>query len=162
MMIRDIMNNISIKNICVILIILFIILKLKNRFNIREPFTIQKDKYISHTNYTLYDPFYASVYDKLLHSSNKNSFEILEILDATKISQQSHKNILDIGSGTGHHCKLFTDNDCKCTGLDKSKAMINISKQNFPELTFIHGDANTSLLFQYNSYNMITILYFTI
>lgn len=147
----------KIEQLCLSLLIILIISQF--RLPIQESFSIQNKKYVLLDNHSLYDAFYASVYDDLLLEHNKNAFEISEILHFTNIK---NKKVLDIGCGTGHHCAQFKGQQFKCIGLDKSQYMINKAKQNYPKLDFIRGDANQSILFNPGNFGLITILYFTI
>ena len=114
-------NKSFINKLCVILIILLILTQLLKFWPVKEGLSIQNEKYKYYDNSNLYDNFYASVYDKLIYSPEKNAYEITEILNHTKLSK--NKNILDIGSGTGHHCYLFKQQGYNCIGIDKSPAM---------------------------------------
>ena len=153
-----IVNKMSrIEQLCLALLIILIISQI--RLPQQESFSIQNKKYVLLDNRSLYDSFYASVYDNLLFEPNKNAFEISEILHFTDIK---NKHMLDIGSGTGHHCDQFTRQEFKCIGLDKSLAMINKAKENYPQLNFMQGDANQSILYKPEQFGLITILYFTI
>ena len=89
-------------------------------------FSIQNKKYVLLDNHSLYDTFYASVYDSLLLEPKKNAFDVSEKLHYTNTK---NKRVLDIGCGTGHHCDQFNRQNFKCIGLDKSKAMINKAKK---------------------------------
>ena len=40
--------------------------------------------------------------------------------------------------------------------------MINKAKENYPQLNFMQGDANQSILYNPEQFGLITILYFTI
>tara|TARA_A100001015_G_scaffold64114_1_gene70766 strand:- start:3951 stop:4850 length:900 start_codon:yes stop_codon:yes gene_type:complete len=153
-----IVNKMSrIEQLCLALLIILIISQI--RLPQQESFSIQNKKYVLLDNRSLYDSFYASVYDNLLFEPNKNAFEISEILHFTDIK---NKHMLDIGSGTGHHCDQFTRQEFKCIGLDKSLAMIDKAKENYPQLNFMQGDANHSILYNPEQFGLITILYFTI
>lgn len=147
----------KIEKLCLCLLVILIITQF--RLPTQETFSIQNKKYVLLDNHSLYDTFYASVYDSLLFEPNKNAFEVSEILHYTNTK---NKRVLDIGCGTGHHCDQFNRQNFKCIGLDKSKAMINKAKKNYPTAQFIHGDANQSILFNPGNFDLITILYFTI
>ena len=146
-----------IEQLCLSLLIILIISQF--RLPTQETFSIQNKKYVLLDNHSLYDTFYASVYDDLVFEPNKNAFEVSEIIHFTNTK---NKRLLDIGCGTGHHCDQFRRQNYKCIGLDRSQAMINKAKENYPKLNFIHGDANQSILFTPGNFDLITILYFTI
>ena len=56
-------------------------------------------------------------------------------------------NVLDIGSGTGHHVDSFKENNIKVKGIDSSKAMVKKSKTTYPENDYVHGDALNGMTF---------------
>ena len=71
----------KIEQLCLGLLIILIISQF--RLPTQESFSIQNKKYVLLDNRSLYDAFYASVYDDLLLEPNKNAFEISEILHFT-------------------------------------------------------------------------------
>ena len=83
-----------IEKLCLSLLIILIISQI--RFPQQESFSIQNKKYVLLDNKSLYDPFYASVYDELLFEPNKNAFEISEILHFTNIKKASEHKITPI------------------------------------------------------------------
>ena len=125
-----------------------------------ENFEGQPSDFSSYTNPTIYDEFYVNIYDELVYSTVKNDYEVAKIIKTT--SPDSHSIILDIGSGTGHHVKLFTDKQFTATGLDKSKDMIELSKKTYPDCDFQQGDMMNSLIFTPDTFTHITSFYFTI
>ena len=128
---------------------------------VREGFQ-QKETFVTKSGTEVYDTFYATIYDDLTHDSFKNNYEIGEIIRATKLPIKK-ASILDIGSGTGHHCKLFATLGCKkVSGLDKSESMVALAKQKNPTIQFTHGDALNAIIYQPNSFSLINCLYFTI
>jgi ubiquinone/menaquinone biosynthesis C-methylase UbiE len=66
------------------------------------------------------------------------------VVQLGEISEDS--NILDIGCGAGRVSELFPK-ACKYTGLDLSDKLIDIAIKNFPNRTFLVGDA-TNLPFE--------------
>ena len=150
-----------IMKICVCLIILFLIIQINKYLKKEvETFTVQNEKYKVYNNDDLYDDFYVSVYDKLLFNNFKNAFELSSI--DREISDIKNKSMLDIGSGTGHHCGLFKEQGYKCIGLDTSQAMITKAKDNYPDIEFTLGNGLNSMLFDQNKFGLIMMLYFTI
>ena len=120
----------------------------------------QSTRFITKRGPEIYDDFYVSVYDDLLYSEFKNHYEIGEIINRTSPTAQS--NILDIGSGTGHHVGALSQKGFKCQGIDIAPAMVKKAKSNYPDCTFKTGDALKSILFQPGQFTHITCLYFTI
>lgn len=117
-------------------------------------------RFITKRGPDIYDDFYVSVYDDLLFSEFKNDYEIGQIINRTSPTAQS--NILDIGSGTGHHVGMLSQKGFKCQGIDIAPAMVKQAKTNYPNCKFAVGDARKSIQFQPGQFTHITCLYFTI
>lgn len=124
-------------------------------------------KYTIKNNDELFDDFYVKVYDNLVFSDVKNSFELGKVTEHTIIDQ--HSKILDIGSGTGHHVSQLLHmhkslDGSNVIGIDKSSAMIQKSRENYPEHenSFQKGDIMKSSLFKDFTFSHILCLYFTI
>lgn len=144
--------------------VLFVVIYILSRFVIspptREYFT-QKEKFVVKTGSEVFDNFYVDIYDDLVYDSVKNNFEIGEIQTITKMNPKT-ANILDIGSGTGHHCKMWAAKGYDVIGLDNAESMIQVASKKYPELTFEHGNALDTMLFPGGSFDLIQSLYFTI
>lgn len=151
------MDNIQI--ICLIFIVVSIFIWCKKPKTC-EGFEQQTEKYISKTNNTLYDEFYSKLYDSLVFSEHKNKFEINILKNTANLDKNSV--VLDIGSGTGNHCRLLEQEVDNCIGLDLSSDMIKIAKKQAPKTTFIQGDALNSMIVDNNTFTHITVFYFTI
>lgn len=117
-------------------------------------------RFITKRGPAIYDDFYVSVYDDLLFSEFKNDYEIGQIINRTGPTTQS--NILDIGSGTGHHVGLLAQKGFKCQGIDLAPAMVRKAQENYPDCQFAVGDATKSIQFQPGQFTHITCMYFTI
>ena len=148
----------TISRLCLLLLLILVGINMR-RYLIPpvETLVTRRDNYELYDNDSLYDSFYSEVYDQLLFSAEKNSYEINELSNTITI-----KNLLDIGCGTGHHCGGFTMNGSKCIGLDKSLPMIKRAREIFPKNEFIEGDANVAMSFQGGQFDTITIMYFTV
>ncbi len=80
----------------------------------------------------------ADNYFKNFSFVHKYGFEVLNLIDRDKV-----KSALDLGCGNGiltNELKNFGFN-VEVTGLDASDEMLNIAKNNYPEIKFIKGDA---------------------
>ena len=146
--------------LAIIMAIILIILMIVNKNAIYKEGFIQREKFIIKKGNDIYDDFYSSIYDELVHDNVKNDFEIGEITRLIKPTQKS--SVLDIGSGNGHHVKLLQKAGYNVEGVDKSKSMINYAKNKYPKCKFKQGDALESMLYPRNSFSTITCLYFTI
>ena len=96
--------------------VLFLTLNYVN-YNHRGPegFT-QMEKFKVMKNDNLYDDFYCSIYDDLVHDSAKNDYEVRELSRILKPSK--NKTLVDMGCGRGHHVDLFNKKGFNASGLD--------------------------------------------
>ena len=126
----------------------------------KEGFIDEGKKFITHSGKDIYDDYYANIYDQLVLSEYKNTYEISEIINITE--PNTHSKILDIGSGTGHHVGELSKKNLSVIGIDNSESMINTSKENYPDCDFKKLDALSSMIFPANSFTHVLCLYFTI
>jgi SAM-dependent methyltransferase len=143
-----------------ILIFLAIMLALVIMFKSSKEGMIDNTQVIFKTGDAIYDEFYASVYDYLVYSTAKNNYEVGTIINSTNPTEASI--IADIGCGTGHHVDEFKGKGFKVIGVDKSPAMIQEAKTNYPNGDFVVGDALDNGLFKTESLTHVLCLYFTI
>lgn len=145
-----------------VFMIIYIVVSIYNNYKPKvEGFTQQK-KYVLKTNDNLYDNFYTKIYDKLFQDETRVKYEIGEMVQLTNMKKET-SNILDIGSGTGHHlASLNRFGFNNLTGIDRSKEMIVKSKEKYPNINFANADATTANLFPPNHFTHILTLYFTI
>lgn len=128
--------------------------------NKKEGF-IQEKEFIFKKGPDIYDDFYASIYDHLVFNDVKNDYEVGVILNQDTPNTKSV--ILDVGCGTGHHVSKLSQNpNIEVLGVDKSQAMINKAKENYPNLNFKIADVLNRDNFQNNMFTHILCLYFTI
>lgn len=120
----------------------------------------QKDKFILKEGPSIYDDFYADIYDYLVYNNQKDEYEIGEII--AKTTPTSESVILDIGCGIGHHVALLESQHLNATGLDISPSMIKQAKEKYPSYKFEVGDALDSSKFSPSTFTHILCLYFTI
>jgi SAM-dependent methyltransferase len=152
-------TSITEKIFFILAIVLIIIMLINHGCPYKEGFEETKEFSVK-TGPLIYDDFYASIYDDLVFDQIKNDYEVGEIINKTTPNTESI--ILDIGSGTGHHVKSFTDKGFNTIGLDISPAMIKQAKKSYPELDFRQGDVLDTMAFPAGSFTHITSLYFTI
>ena len=125
----------------------------------REGFTLSK-KYVEKNGNDVFDHFYVEVYDSLYKSTAKDNFEVVSIEKNTNLNSKSR--ILDIGSGTGDLVGYYTKKNYNIIGIDNSSAMIEKSKEKYPEADFRKNDVLQTITFQPNSFTHITCTFFTI
>jgi SAM-dependent methyltransferase len=115
------------------------------------------------TGESLYDEFYANLYDELVYSTHKNDFEVKSILNLANIT--SNSLLLDIGCGTGHHSSQLAPFVKHITAIDTSKDMIKKCLEYYPSIknvNFMLGNGLNPVLFKSDSFSHILCLYFTI
>jgi len=144
---------------CVLFLILVVLFKSVKAPQIKEGYA-QNDAYLLKNGEDIYDDFYADIYDELVYNDMKDDYEISQLVDKTRVTQQS--NILDVGSGTGHHVSKLNEQGYRTIGMDISPAMLKKAKENFPSCKFMLGDATGSPDVNYNSFTHVLSLYFTI
>lgn len=157
-------NTLKISPIFILIIILsiiFFLVIINNKCKVENFNTsILDNNYHTKKDNDLYDTFYSNYYDNIYFCKDKNNYEIKSIIKKTNMNTKS--NILDIGSGTGHHINILDGYNFKIVGLDKSHAMVNKSKQLYPSSKFINGDALNSMLFYDNIFTHILCLSYTL
>jgi SAM-dependent methyltransferase len=111
---------------------------------------------------SVYDDFYADIYDYLVFNQIKNDYEVGTIVNSTVPDSKSV--IADIGCGTGHHTNDLKSKGLEVLGIDISPSMIKKAKTNYPNFAnqFKVGDGLDGHLFKDNSLTHILSLYFTI
>lgn len=68
---------------------------------------------------------------------------VLELLDV-----KENMEVIDLGCGNGALTKTISNKGVKVIGIDGSEEMLKIARMNYPDLTFISGDATTFKLQQ--------------
>ena len=149
-----------------ILLMIFCFIKRDLSFHI-EGFE-QREKYKVYENDTIFDSFYADIYDELFIQPNKIEAEVDEIIHITGAlsgSDTDKKNfkICDIGCGPGHHVhELKKKGVINVVGCDKSEAMLQTARDLYPSCNFIKGDFMKPMLFSEEEFNVLTCFYFTV
>ena len=139
--------------------LLIAIVFFKSVFPSKEGMT-NSEKILYKEGTSVYDDFYANIYDYLVYSSIKNDYEVGTIINNTVPTETSV--IADIGCGTGHHVGNLSAKNLKVIGVDIAPSMIKKAKEEYPHSNFILGDAMDNSLFKMNSLTHILCLYFTI
>lgn len=57
------------------------------------------------------------------------------------IGKEKGSSVLDLGCGNGVLTKELADRGYRSVGLDESSGLLNIARNEYPEITFIQGDA---------------------
>lgn len=120
------------------------------------------------TNDTLYDSFYASVYDQLTQQQTRTAAKVALILQEwqKKGTPYEQMEVLDAGSGTGVACAAFAKMKVKrVLALDKSDAMIEKAKfgnQKNPSVSYRVADLNNPSACSGGEFTHVACLYFTL
>jgi SAM-dependent methyltransferase len=147
-------------HLVILLAIMYILVCVyKQMLPIREGFIEQKENFVVKQGIDLYDDFYVNIYDQLFYRELANTYEVGSIENITKPTAES--NILVIGSGTGHIVNTFNEQDYKVMGLEESKAMVNFSKNEYPDLNFKLGSPMESMIFNRDEFTHIVCLNLT-
>ena len=125
----------------------------------REAFQ-QRESFLVKTGNDVYDGFYSEIYDYLVYSNLKNTYEVGAIVNETKPTSRS--KVLDIGSGLGHHVAELSTQGLDVMGVDISEAMVQKAKELYPQNRYLRGDATQSDLFEPNQFTHILCMYFTL
>jgi SAM-dependent methyltransferase len=150
-----------------ILLMILCFIKRDLSMNTAEGFE-QRDKYKIYENDTIYDDFYADIYDELFIQPNKIEAEVDEIihitgaLNGSDADKKSFK-ICDLGCGRGHHVdQLNHKGVVSVIGCDKSASMLKNARDLYPSSKFIEGDFMKPMLFSEEEFNVLTCFYFTV
>lgn len=120
----------------------------------------QREHFLVKSGTDIYDDFYSEIYDYLVYSNVKNSYEVGAILDTTKPTSKS--KILDIGSGTGHHVAELASQGLDIMGVDVSESMIKKAKELYPKNRYVKGNVLQPDLFEPGTFTHILCMYFTL
>ncbi|MSQ12649.1 MAG: class I SAM-dependent methyltransferase [Dehalococcoidia bacterium] len=83
----------------------------------------------------------ASTWDAALYD-RRHAFVWEMASDLVVLLAPKHgERVLDLGCGTGHLTKRIAETGATVVGLDQSESMIAQAKQNYPDMTFVPGDA---------------------
>ena len=134
----------------------------------REGFTDKPSKETFLTNDTLYDKFYASVYDQLTQQQTRTGAKVALIMNEWKQKawKPEQMEVLDAGCGTGVASAAFAKMKVKkVLALDKSEAMLEKAKfgnQKNPNVSFRQADLNNPSALGGGEVTHAACLYFTL
>lgn len=153
-------SNIYVKLILACVFLYFMTVLINKHKPQIEGFT-QKEKFIVKQGNDVFDKFYVDIYDELTYEPVKNMYELGEIVIKTEM-QPNLSRVLDIGSGTGNHLRVLNNNKVKVIGIDKSKAMVEKSKEKEPDIDVENKDVLDPNVFSGDSFTHIQCLSKTI
>jgi SAM-dependent methyltransferase len=148
--------------IIAVLIIIMICVKYYNSLDItpyHEGFT-QLTPFTLKTGPQIYDSFYSELYDDVFNPTERLDENVQKIIEMTHPSAENSV-FLDVGSGTGHLVELLTQAGYNAHGIDKSQAMVDIHKRNYPNNNVRCGDIADPIVFDRGALTHITCMNMT-
>lgn len=136
-----------------------ILFKKYNKKYESEAFT-QDKPFVAKYNENIYDNFYSEIYDTINIPGRRIPKELKMIIDNTQASEKSV--FLDVGCGTGYTVKELTELGYDAYGIDNSKAMIEYSEKNYPDILVKKGDVMDAMSFEKGVFSHILCLYYTL
>ena len=115
-------------------------------------------------NETLYDKFYAKIYDTIVDGALRQQQEVGLTLIWAKGYRPEMKTIevLDIGCGTGGDVEEFKKEGVgKVVGMDASTTMIEVARKKFPKNDYRVKEAENIGSFAAGEFNLVTCLLYT-
>ena len=149
--------------ILIVLLIAITIIQMARRYDTymhHEGFE-QQSPFVLKNDMSIYDSFYAVIYDELNKTRDRTNFECNKIIELTKPTT-SNSIFLDVGSGTGSLVDNLTDLGYQAHGLDVSKDMVEYSKERFPDIQTKCGDVRDPLIYERLTFTHIMCMNFTI
>ena len=141
----------SILIVLAILMITIIWYKRQDLSAYHEGFT-QNDPYLFKSGVSVYDDFYAQIYNKLMYPDNRCDFQIETIIEMTQPSIQS-STFLDIASGTGEISKKLSERGYDVYSIDESQDMVNYVQETCPKVHSKCGNAKEPIHYEKASFS---------
>jgi ubiquinone/menaquinone biosynthesis C-methylase UbiE len=141
------------------LLIILLLLYVSFVYFRREGFkdTATTSEFKTFVNENIYNTFYTHIYDDIIHTIPCET-EVIKMLTPYF---HSNPNVLCVGSKTGHIVQLLSETT-EVTGLDNSKAMVELSKKKYPNNKYVFGEYTDNNIFQENTFTIIMCPLFTI
>ena len=135
--------------------------KYSTRYNKKEGFDNKNSKNtVVLRGPEIYNSFYVEKYDLLHLSKQKLHFEVNQI--HKQVGKNTPCNILDIGSGIGHHINKYHSFANEAVGIDISPHMVEKANSLYPNCNIVENDALNPGAFPTNIFSHISCLSFTI
>jgi len=121
----------------------------------------QNDRFVLKENEDIYDEFYSEIYDDLMQPDELIDFEISQIIQITQPSSQ-YSHFLDVGSGTGGVVHKLKRAGYNAVGIDKSKAMVDLSLKKYPDLIIKNENILNPHIYDHSIFTHILCINYTI
>jgi 2-polyprenyl-3-methyl-5-hydroxy-6-metoxy-1,4-benzoquinol methylase len=146
--------------ILIILALVYSYITHKNELEYTEGFS-QGKHFVLKTDSMAYDNFYAEIYD-IIHLPEKLAkFEYETIINATMPNKET-SNMLVVGSGTGSLVNNLTQYGYNAHGIDKSQAMVNESRNKYPDIDTQCACVEVAASYDKNTFTHITCTDYTL
>jgi len=147
-------------NILVLLCLIYFASASNKELNYTEGFS-QAKQFVLKSDHLAYDDFYAEIYD-MIHLPEKSAKFDYDIIVNATMPNKDMTNFLVVGSGTGDLVNSLTQNGFSAHGIDKSQAMINASKNKFPDIDNQCACVESTSSYNNNTFTHITCTDFTL
>ena len=138
---------------------LFFYKRFANKYKGLEGFQ-QSERFVLKQNQDIYDEFYSEIYDDLMKTKDRATFEIDTIIKLVHPDKKTSR-FLDIGCGTGNTVQLLKDNGFDAYGIDKSSAMVETGKKLNPNVIIKLDDALDPMVYERAVFTHILCMNFT-
>jgi ubiquinone/menaquinone biosynthesis C-methylase UbiE len=104
---------------------------------------------------SIQDNAYRDLIEKMYKGDIRQ--DLIAAKKALQLIDNKSFNLLEVGCGSGYYSEIFSfllDAQIQYTGLDYSKAMLQLAKQKYSDTCFIHGNA-TALPFNNQSFDVV-------
>ncbi len=100
----------------------------------------------------------APVYGRIVRQIEQNYLSSIQTV--IRHIDIRNKEVLDVGAGTGAWGKLFLDYGAsKVTGMDFAEKMVDVARRTYPQMDFVHCDAEKMEKIADKSYDIVTASY---
>lgn len=140
--------------------ILYFFYRKQNKPLLNEGFS-QKERFIVKTDSNIYDDFYAQAYDAIHKPVPRVNYELIQIINETRPSIKNSV-FLDIGSGTGETVYRLKEMGYRAFGIERSPAMVRISRQKYPTIPITQGDIMDPMNYEKDTFTHLLCNYLTI
>lgn len=146
--------------ILIILALVYSYITHKNELEYTEGFS-QGKHFVLKTDSNAYDNFYAEIYDNIHLPEKLAKFEYETIINATMPNKET-SNMLVVGSGTGSLVNNLTQDGYNAHGIDKSQAMVNESRNKYPDIDTQCACVEVTASYDKNTFTHITCTDYTL
>jgi SAM-dependent methyltransferase len=144
-----------------VLSVILLFLWWKRRSTVYSEGFTQNERYAMKRDDETYDTFYTGIYDYLNQTNSRSKYEMENIITVTQPDKQNSV-FLDIGCGTGCIVNELTEQGFRAFGVDKSRAMVDVSNHKYPAAQVRCGNVEDSMEFSRETFTHILCLNKTI